>query len=522
ILKAGGAYVPLDPEHPEERLALMLRDSGAPVLLARATWAARLAFDGKVVEFTSVLRPGDDLLDERPARRDATPESLAYITFTSGSTGRPKGVAVPHRAVVRLVMGTDYVKLTPASRVMHASNLSFDASTFEIWGALLNGARVCVVMKEALVAHDALAARIREEGITAMFLTTAVFQQMASAAPEAFRDVDDLTMGGEVLHPGACRAVLAKGPPKRLTHVYGPTENTTFSTAHRVTCVPPGAASIPIGRPIANSTAYILDAHLQPVPIGVPGEIYVGGDGLARGYVNRPELTAERFVESPLPEVPGVRLYRTGDRGRFLPDGSIDFLGRTDRQVKIRGFRIEPGEVEIALRDHPDVRDATVQVREGAAGDRRLIAYVVPRSEPGPGSDALRRALRSCLPEYMIPSAFVFMGALPLTPNGKVDHAALPSQGAAEPDSRSDRAVPGTAIEQALVEIWQEVLGVAQIGIDDPFFDVGGHSLLLAQVRARIRERLGLELDMLTLFQRSTIRKLAAHLSGAVHGGAPA
>ncbi len=376
VLKAGGFYVPLDPEHPPERLARMLADSGAPVLVAGL---------GADVEAPSGVRRVDLIAEaEAVASRSASrPEPLAggdhlaYAIYTSGSTGRPKGVAVPQRAVARLVLGTGYVRLGPADRVAQASNASFDAATFEIWGALLNGACLVGIPRDAALAPAALARRLREEGITVLFLTTALFNQVVREEPAAFATLRHLLFGGEAVDSGAVRAALAAGPPERLLHVYGPTESTTFATWHRVEQVPPGATTVPIGRPLANTRLHVLEPAGLPAPPGAPGELVLGGDGLARGYLGRPDLTAERFVPDPFADEPGGRLYRTGDLVRQRPvDGAVEFLGRLDRQVKIRGFRIEPGEVEAVLAEHPAVRGSVVSAAGSTSEDRRLAAWV--------------------------------------------------------------------------------------------------------------------------------------------------
>ncbi len=511
ILKAGGAYVPLDPAQPTDRLLGMLEDAAAPLLLATRKLLHKFPFRGQKIDLAqdAFARHSEENL---PSRSSA--ESLAYVMYTSGSTGRPKGVAVPHRAVIRLVVETDYVKILPDDRVLHASNLAFDASTLEVWGALLLGARAVIVPKETLLSPDVLGRCILDEGITLMFLTTAVFHQMASGFPSAFGKVRHLLFGGEVCDPRWVKEVHEKGAPEHLIHVYGPTENTTFSTAYLIKSIPEGGLSVPIGKPIANSQTYILDSQRRPVPIGVTGEIYVGGDGVARGYLNRPELTTERFLPDPFHKEDGARLYRTGDRGRYLPDGTIEFLGRIDHQVKIRGYRIELGEIEVVIRENPAVREAVVVVRQDTPDENRLTAYVVPIEDGALGVPALRDFLKRKLPDYMIPAAFVIMRALPLTPNGKVDVRALPLPKGVNRDSSTagSGSGPRSQIEEALTAIWREVLEIDEVGLDDAFFDVGGHSLLLAKLRARIRAQLGREVDLVTLFRYATIRSLATQL----------
>ncbi|WP_437755356.1 amino acid adenylation domain-containing protein [Sorangium sp. So ce1389] len=536
ILKAGGAYVPLDPRYPDQRLRIMLDDARVSVLLGNREQVTRLHFRGAVIDLHEESlheESGAPESEENPASR-ATATDLAYVMFTSGSTGQPKGVAVSHRAVVRLVKDTDYVTLGASDRVAHASSLSFDASTFEIWGALLSGARLVLVSHDTLLSPDALPAFVRREGITVMFLTTALFHQLASARPDAFQGLSYLLVGGEALTPKLFREVLDKGAPKHLVHVYGPTENTTFSTAHLVREVPAGAFRVPIGRPIANTRAYVLDRRRQLVPAGVPGELYLAGDGLARGYLNQPELTAEAFVENPLPEEPGDRLYRTGDQVRYLPDGAIEFIGRLDAQVKIRGFRVELAEIEAALSACSAVRDAVVALREHAPGDRRLVAYVV--ENPGPHraparaargrgwrqaeadmegslsrqelSRTLRRFLQKRLPDYMIPSAFVALPSLPLSASGKVDRRALPPP----PVDRLRAGEPmtsGSPLERQVARIWAQVLETDRLETDEDFFELGGDSLLAAQVLLRIKTVLQVDVPASRLFESPTVAGLA-------------
>ncbi|MET0622456.1 MAG: amino acid adenylation domain-containing protein, partial [Pyrinomonadaceae bacterium] len=384
VLKAGGCYVPLDPAYPQPRLRFMLDDAGARVLLTERKQLGSLPDSAAQV----VCLDGGDR--EEIGRESAenltpstTPDSLAYVIYTSGSTGRPKGVAVNHRAVNRLVCETNYVELSAADCVAQASTATFDAATFEIWGALLHGARLDIVPRDTALSPSALAAHIRERGVTVLFLTTALFNQIAASRPEAFGPLRCLLFGGEAADPKSVREALTRGKPHRLLHVYGPTENTTFSTWHPVGAVPSDAATVPIGRPITNTQAYVLDGDLRPVPVGVAGELCLGGDGLMRGYLGRPELTAEKLVPHPFAAEPGARLYRTGDLVRFLRDGHIEFVGRVDQQVKIRGHRIEPGEIESVIKEHPSVRECVVLAREDRPGERRLVAYVVGASETG-------------------------------------------------------------------------------------------------------------------------------------------
>jgi amino acid adenylation domain-containing protein len=381
VAKAGGAYVPLDSEYPRERLAFMMSDAGIEALITESGSVERLP---ETPAATIALDADRELLAGFPAE-NPTPltggEDLAYVMYTSGSTGIPKGVCVPARGITRLVLNTDYVRLGPTDRIAQVSTFSFDAATFEIWGALLNGAQLIGIDKDVILSPPDFTEALATQRITAMFLTTALFNQLARSHPQAFRGMRALLVGGESLEPKWIRRVLEAGAPQHLMNAYGPTETTTFAICHLIQSVPSGASSIPIGRPIANTTAYILNRYSQPVPVGVPGELHIGGPGVARGYWRRDEPTAERFVPNPFRGDSNGLLYRTGDRCRYLPDGSIEFLGRLDHQVKIRGFRIELGEIEACLGQHPAVKHAVVMARENPAGDKGLVAYVVPASE---------------------------------------------------------------------------------------------------------------------------------------------
>ncbi|MCV3214074.1 amino acid adenylation domain-containing protein, partial [Plectonema radiosum NIES-515] len=381
ILKAGGAYVPLDPTYPSERLVFMLEDASVPVLLTMAKLVESLPkHQARIVcldtDWEVIAQQSQENL-----KTSVTPDKTIYVVYTSGSTGLPKGVPVPHLAVSRLVINTNYINIGSKDVIAQVSNSSFDAATFEIWGALLNGAKLVVIAKDVALSPLDFAAAIKEQGITVLFLTTALFNLVAREVPCAFSSVKHLLFGGEAVDLRWVKKVLKNDPPVRLLHVYGPTESTTFTTWYLVQDVPEGAKTIPIGRPIANTHCFVLDDHLQPVPIGVPGELYIGGDGLAQGYLNRPDLTNEKFIPNPISNEPGSRLYKTGDKARYLSDGNIQFLGRIDNQVKLRGFRIELGEIEAALLQHPKVRDAVVIVREDTYGDKRLVAYIVGHSQ---------------------------------------------------------------------------------------------------------------------------------------------
>ncbi|MEG4456885.1 amino acid adenylation domain-containing protein [Microcoleus sp. N9_A1] len=515
ILKAGGAYVPLDPTYPEERLTFMLSDSQVQVLLTQQKFVE--GFTGSGVkrvcldtDWKSINRQSQE-----NSTSDVTAENLAYVIYTSGSTGTPKGVAVPHRAVNRLVCNTNYVQFTASDakgvqlRIAQASNASFDAATFEIWGSLLHGARLVVIPQNVVLSPQHFAAYIREQGISVLLLTTALFNQLASIVPQAFKDLHHLIIGGEALDPKFVKTVLRNGSPQRLVNAYGPTESTTIACWYLVQDIPEGAINVPIGRPISNTQIYILDSELQPVPIGNPGELYIGGDGLARGYLNRPDLTEEKFISNPFDEVEGSRFYKTGDLARFLPDGNIEFLGRVDNQVKIRGFRIELGEIEALLNQHPDVQQAVAIAREDIPGDKRLVAYIVPNHKLDVSATTLRRFLQEKLPNYMVPAVFVILDSLPLTPNGKVDRQNLPACDRSRPEIEATFVAPGNSIEEKLAVIWTELLGLEQIGINDNFFHLGGHSLIVTQMLSRVGEVFRVELSFDQIFAYPTIESLA-------------
>ncbi len=382
IIKAGGAYLPLDSSYPKQWLSFMLEDGQVPVLLTQQRFMEELPeCRATVVRLDTDWNVIAQQSEENPVIT-TTPDNLAYVIYTSGSTGQPKGVCIPHKAISRLVFNSNYVQISPLDRVAQASNASFDAATFEIWGAWLQGARLVGISKDVVLSPQELAVQIKEKQISAIFLTTALFNQIAREAPAAFSAVKHVLFGGEAVDPRWAKEVLTHGAPERLLHVYGPTESTTFSTWQLVSEVPDGATTIPIGIPLSNTQIYVLDDSLQPVPVGVAGELYIGGDGLARNYHDRPQLSAERFIPNPFGSRPGARLYRTGDLVRYVANGSIEFIGRVDHQVKVRGFRIELGEIETVLAAHPAVREAVIAAREDTPGDRRLVAYVVHDAQP--------------------------------------------------------------------------------------------------------------------------------------------
>jgi amino acid adenylation domain-containing protein/non-ribosomal peptide synthase protein (TIGR01720 family) len=506
ILKAGGAYLPLDASYPRERLALMLEDGQVDVLITESHLAAQLPAPGAHVICIDTDRERWETLPDSAPACGATAENLCYVMYTSGSTGRPKGVAVTHRNVVRLVQGTDYARFGPAETFLQLAPVSFDAATLEIWGALLNGGRLAM-MAPGAPTLEGLGTAIRLYGVTTLWLTAGLFHMMVSERLEDLAPLRQLLAGGDILSPADVRKVLSAHPHLRMINGYGPTENTTFTCCFPMTPATRWQGSVPVGRPIANTTVYVLDEAQQPVPIGAPGELYTGGDGLARGYLNQPDLTAERFVQTPY-----GRLYRTGDLVRWLPDGNIEFLGRIDTQVKLRGFRIELGEIEVALAGCPGVKGAVVVAREDRPGDKRLVGYVVPApgSEPAPAD--LRSDLAARLPAYMVPSAFVFLERFPLGPTGKVDRKALPAPEA--PARSAEYVAPQDQLEAQLAEIWSGVLGVEQVGVTDNFFELGGHSLLAGRMLHRVQAATGKEVSMQAFMAGPTVAQVAQAARG--------
>jgi amino acid adenylation domain-containing protein len=509
ILKAGGAYVPLDPAYPEARLGFMLRDSRAPLLVTLEKWRTTFAAAG--VRLLCLDSAAEVTAEETSAGLETPvgPEDPAYVVYTSGSTGQPKGVLVPHRGVVRLVRNPNYVTLGPEEAILQLAPLSFDASTFELWGALLNGGRV-VLAPPGLPSLGEIGETIRRYRVTTLWLTAGLFHLMVDEHLADLKPLRQLLAGGDVLSPEHMLKAYRALPGCRLINGYGPTENTTFTCCHAITGEQEVVPSVPIGRPISNTQVYVLDAQLRPVPIGVAGELYAGGDGVALGYLNDPELTAARFIPDPFRPGKGGRLYRTGDRVRWRPDGHLEFLGRLDQQVKIRGFRVETGEIEAALRTHPGVADCAVVAQSGSGGSgRSLTAFVVGRTPDAWSDSGLRTWLGERLPGHLVPSHFSGLGALPLTPNGKVDRGALEVREVGRPDPDADHLPPRTSLEHRLAALWQKLLRRNTVGVRDNFFSLGGDSLSAMRLLVEVERQQGARLSLALFFQTPTIEALA-------------
>ncbi|MFF4806200.1 amino acid adenylation domain-containing protein [Streptomyces sp. NPDC001351] len=507
ILKAGGAYLPLDPSYPAERLAYVVDDAGARVVLTDKEHAA--AFAGTAARVLLRNEPKSTGRTIEPPGTDpevpATAEHLAYVIYTSGSTGAPKGVAVTHRALARLVKGADYVELGPGEAHLQFSPLSFDASLIELWGSLLNGGTL-VLPPSGLPFPDQLKAALQRHRITTLLLVSPQLHVAAEQFPEELARVRQLLVGGDVLSPASAAHLLPYLDDTRFLHVYGPTECTLFATWKPIEAVDTSRPTIPIGRPIANTQAYVLDEDLNPLPAGVPGHLWLSGDGLAREYLGRPELTRERFLPDPFGP-PGSRIYRTGDLARWLPDGDLEFLGRSDDQVKIRGYRIELGEIDVALAAHPDIRSVATVVRDDAPGGQALAAYLV--GDRRPDDAELREHLGSRVPAFMVPAAFVWLDAIPLTSNGKVDRKALPTPefgGGGGPEDG-----PRTSLEKQILGTIAETLGLRTVGAEEDFFDLGGNSLLLVDLFTHLEKLVpDSGLSLLDLLENRTGAGIAA------------
>lgn len=524
VLKAGGAYVPLDPSYPEERLRFMSKDSSLVAILV-ATPLNRQLWNPE----TPVIALDQELdqSEANPKVPGLTSRTLAYVMYTSGSTGQPKGVLIEHRGVLRLVIKVSYAQIRSDDCIAHCASPSFDAATWEIWAALLNGARLLIAPQRAVLRPTALDQMLVQHSVTAMFLTVGLFNEYVDALERAFGGLRYLLVGGDKLTPSVMAGALAKPKrPRHLLNVYGPTEATTFATSFEIVedaCV---AGPLPIGKPISNTQVYILDDNQLPLSIGVTGEIFIGGLGIARGYLERPELTAERFVADPYSNASAAFLYRTGDVGSWRADGNVELVGRKDFQVKIRGFRVEPGEIEIALQRYSGVKQAVVTAWEDEVRQKHLVAYVVMAShwqikhpernlESAPADSAeqlvlsLREHLANTMPHYMVPAAIVVLEKFPLTVNGKVDRGVLPAPDSSLRPRQSNDSAP-SPVETTLAEIWAQVLRQTHIGINEDFFKVGGDSIMGLALIAKISECLSLpDLSVIDLFEHPTPREMA-------------
>ncbi|MET0645248.1 MAG: amino acid adenylation domain-containing protein, partial [Pyrinomonadaceae bacterium] len=521
VSKAGAAYVPINPNDPARRSRFILEDARVKTLVTTAKVARHIPLNE-----LAVVCVDDETDDRTPAHeftgaatgRAATAEGLAYLMYTSGSTGEPKGVMVTHRNVLSLVRGANYADLGAREVFLQFAPVSFDASTFEVWGPLLNGGRL-VVFPPGTASLGELGEFVERTQVTTLWLTAGLFHQAVDAGLGGLGSVRQLLAGGEALSPDHVRRALVQLDGCRLINGYGPTETTTFACCH--TIEPRDVAtSVPIGRPVSNTQVYVLNSF-EPAGVDERGELLVGGEHVARGYLGRPDLTAERFVPDPFSSRPGARLYRTGDLARHTDRGSLRFLGRADTQVKLNGFRIEPGEVEAALLAHSALNKALVIAAEVTPGNKRLVAYVVPAAgAAAPGAEELRRHLKERLPEYMVPSAYVALDELPLTLNGKVDRRALPAPALARQDDGRAYAAPRTAAEEVLAAVWEHVLGVERVGRDDDFFELGGHSLLATRVISRVREAFRVELPLRALFEAPTLGGLSGRVESLLRSGA--
>ncbi|WP_407321993.1 amino acid adenylation domain-containing protein [Serratia marcescens] len=502
VIKAGAAYVPIDPQLPAARQAWIADDSGACLMLTDAIG------DEEIPQLTVEDREAEDH-NGNPALRVSS-GATAYIMYTSGSTGTPKGVMTPHQGITRLVRNNRYAAFDADDRIAFAANPAFDASTMEVWAALLNGGALVVIAPEVMMEAERLAAELQRHRITTLFLTTALFNQYVHSISGALAQLKYLISGGEKEDPGAYARLLQERGPVHLIHAYGPTETTTFATTARIERAE-GEARLPIGKPIGNTRAYLLDARGRPVPMGAVGELHIGGVGVALGYLNRPELTAQRFLSDPFNPVGGGRMYRTGDLARYLPDGSLEYQGRCDQQIKLRGFRIEPGEIEVQLAASPWVREAVVQVCS-TEHHPRLVAWIVPTADVDRSAlqGQLRAYLSERLPEYMVPSAYVWLDALPLTANGKLDRRALPEPERAAVGTR-EYAAPQGETETTLARVWCELLEIGQIGRHDNFFELGGHSLLAVRLSSQLRQQ-GITLPVQAIFNHPILAELAERI----------
>lgn len=520
VLKCGAAYVPMDPANPASRLEQMIADAELLFILTRTEYLGQMPITTATAIDVDAEKNAIDSCSSSFVPKERAFEDTACILYTSGSTGRPKGVMIPHRAISRLVHNTNYIDVTPDDRFAHVANVAFDLAIFDIWGALLNGARTVIIPKDIVLSPERFSAEVKSAGITTICLATSLFHLIAREKPDAFSTVKMVIVAGEAFDPAAARSVLASAPPQRLLNGYGPTESTTFATWKHIDDAAAAEPNVSIGKPLSNTTIFILDEHLNPVPIGVAGEVFIGGDGLAIGYLNRPELNEERFVRIPVQQFDAaaedtetVLLYRTGDMARYRVNGDIDYIGRKDHQIKLRGFRIELGEIEAIIEAHPSVAEAVVLAIKDS-NDHRLAAFYVASSGAQISPDQLRAYLRENLPHYMVPASLVDLSAMPLNGNGKIDRQRLASQVVVPQTVPDETEEPKNELQIKLAWIWQKVLGLSSIGIRDNFFDLGGHSLAAVRVFSEIEKTLGCRLPLASLFKAPTIEQLSELIEG--------
>jgi amino acid adenylation domain-containing protein len=514
ILKAGGAYVPIDPEYPQERIRYMLEDTAASIIITSKQSRSKLPASESIetIELDSDWSTANSQLPTTNSRlstpNSQLPTSLAYVIYTSGSTGKPKGVMIEHGNVVSLIKEVDHVASTNKDVLLSTGSPSFDATTFEYWSMLLNGGQLVLCNENRLLDSKLLKEEIEKRNVTKMWFTSTWFNQLVETDINIFARLSTILVGGEKLSEQHIKKLKQTYPPINIVNGYGPTENTTFSLTYKITDVKEGR-SIPIGRPLNNRHAYILNERQQLVPINTTGEICLGGAGLASGYLNSPELTEKKFIKNPFSKGKDSRLYRTGDLGKWLPDGNIEYLGRVDDQVKIRGYRVELGEIETMLGQCEGVAQGIVLARQDTSGTKQLVGYVV--AEGVFDKEIIITKLKSKLPVYMVPVIWVELERLPLTANGKVDRKALP-----DPDSSklvtNEYVAPRNEVEEKLAVVWQELLGVERVGVHDNFFELGGHSLLVMRLISAIRKEVNVELNIKDLFHFSTISDLSKYL----------
>ncbi|MGC5328108.1 non-ribosomal peptide synthetase, partial [Brevibacillus sp. SYSU BS000544] len=505
VIKAGGAYLPIDEEYPEARIRYLLEDSGSRILIGKENQAKRLNLEETGVMFIDVAGREASQESKKNLSEINQPTDLAYVIYTSGTTGKPKGVCVEQKSLIKIVKNAGYIDIKEGDKLLQSGSLSFDASVQQIWLALLNGIPLHMEKKELMLDLERIEEYIHKHQITHIIFPTTLFNQICQERIETFQNIRYVIAGGDVISSKQVSRLVKKYKDITVVNGYGPTENTVISTAYMIAGEWDEDKSVPIGKPVSNSTAYIMDKHHKLLPVGVPGELCVGGDGVARGYLNRPELAEEKFVLNPY--VPGERIYKTGDLARWLPDGNLEFLGRMDQQVKIRGYRIELGEIEKQLTKHPQVKEAVVIDRKDESGASYLCGYLVGDGELSVAE--VKEHLHRELPDYMVPAYLITLEKLPLTPNGKIDKKALP-----EPDvSQSEREIvaPRNDVERAIASVWCEVLGLKQVGIEQSFFDIGGDSIKSIQIVSRLR-RHGVKLEVKDIMQYKTIAEIARHI----------